>query len=84
MASARGLAGTQPVASITQWLACKTVYLCHLPGEEGWYMGGPGPKQVCNGMERGLDETAHSSTALHASLSNSEILGGSTDAARNC
>ena len=74
MASARGLADTQPVASVTHWLACKTVFLCHWPfargGVQGWYMGGPGLERVWNGMERGLERNGplQHSTATTAHL----------------
>ena len=55
MASARGRADTQPVASVTHWLACKTLYLCHLPGEgSGVVDGWSGSGTVWNGMEQGL------------------------------
>ena len=69
MASARGLADTEPVASVTHWLPCKTVCLWHLPGEgsevvHGWSGSGTGMERygtVWNGV---WNETAHSSTAL--------------------
>ena len=71
MASARGLADTEPVASVTHWLPCKTVCLCHLPGTgQWWYMGGPGLERVWNGMERGLERNGplQHSTATVAHL----------------
>ena len=53
MASARGLADAEPVASVTHRLPCKTVCLCHLRGDgsgvvHGWSGSG-------TGMERGLE-----------------------------
>ena len=68
MASARGLADTEPVASVTHWLPCKTVCLCHLPGDgsgvvHGWSGSG-------TGMERGLERNGplQHSTATVAHL----------------
>ena len=72
MASTLGLADTQRVASVTHWLACKTVYLCHLPGEgfRGGTWGSPGLERVWNGMERGLERNGplQHSTATVAHL----------------
>ena len=56
MASARGLADTEPVASVTHWLPCKlSAYAICAGTGQGWYMGGPGLERVWNGMERGLE-----------------------------
>ena len=78
MASARGLADTEPVASVTHWLPCKTVCLCHLPGDRsgvvhGWSGSGTGLERygtVWNGMERGLERNGplQHSTATVAHL----------------
>ena len=58
MASARGLADTEPVASVTHWLLyhVKLSACAICPGTgQGWYMGGPGLERVWNDMERGLE-----------------------------
>ena len=87
LASARGLADTEPVASVTHWLPCKTVCLCHLPGEgsgvvHGWSGSGTGMERYGTGSG-----TKRPTPAQHchcsASLSNSEISGGSNAASNS-
>ena len=71
MASARGLADTEPVASVTHWLNVKLSAYAICPGTgQGWYMGGPGLERVWNGMERGLERNGplQHSTATVAHL----------------
>ena len=85
---ARWLADTEPVASVTHWLPCKTVCLCHLPGDgsgvvHGWSGSG-------TGMERygTVSGTKRPTPAQHchcsASLSNSESAGGCSKQFLDC
>ena len=84
---ARRLADTEPVASVTHWLPCKTVCLCHLPGDgsgvvHGWSGSGTGMERYGTGSG-----TKRPTPAQHchcsASLSNSEISGGSNAASNS-
>ena len=53
MASARALARTYPVASLTHWLLCEAVHSASDLSHR--YMGGPGLEREWTGMERCLE-----------------------------
>ena len=53
MASARALARTYPVASLTHWLLCEAVHSASDLSHR--YMGGPGLEREWKGMERCLE-----------------------------